>query len=253
MGLTRERVRQIQSGTLTQLRCFWGLVLIKDFISNKIAAYLDQNASSLQGILRADEAPAAFVVGCSTGQALLAMAFFRALFPKGPGLLGQCLLEVENGVFCREDGVKNEYQEALKAIEGTLQERAEPQQRGALLSSAGTVMKIRGTSNAGDLLRRVIDVSPSLHVWPDGTIVLSRWPKVRHLNAAALAEMALGHLGRAAHFRVIAKTIDEMFPTLKAPGLRKILAALSTRQDRFVRVGKGTYRLQAPRQLRGYA
>ena len=100
MGLTKERIRQIQNVALAQIRGFIGPAPIWDFVTAKIAAYLEQKGASTRGIVREDEGPAALAHGCSVGQASLAMAFFQDLFPTGVSVLAQCLLEVEEGVFC---------------------------------------------------------------------------------------------------------------------------------------------------------
>ncbi len=99
MGLTGERIRRIQNDALAQIRGFIGLVRIRDFVTDKIAAYLEQNGASRRGIVREGEGVAALAHGCSVGQASLAMAFFQDLFPRRVSVLAQCLFELEEGVF----------------------------------------------------------------------------------------------------------------------------------------------------------
>ena len=108
MGLTKERIRQIQNEALAQIRGLFGLALIKDFVNAKIAAHRKLNAASTGGIVREDEGPAALAHGCSVGQASLALAFLQDLFPSGVSILAQCRFEVEGRVIYLGDQPQSE-------------------------------------------------------------------------------------------------------------------------------------------------
>jgi hypothetical protein len=170
MGLTKQRVREIQKSAMTRILLSCGLLVIRNFVTGKIAAYLERNAPRLCGVLSEVEAAQSLADGCSIGQASRALAFLLDLFPGEVSLLAQCLIEVEAGVYCIEERVSNDYRKVLAAVVARLEKHREPQPRQALLQALAP--ELEGVE--GEMLPRVLAISRSLAFGPQGTIGLSR-------------------------------------------------------------------------------
>ena len=245
MGVTRERIRQIEAKALRRVRRICDRATIEHFVRAKMARYLKDNEQAKCGVLNEDETPAALAQDCSDEQALLALAFLQDIWPQEDSVLAGCLCEVEEGVFCLEEKANRDYRKTLELVVGVLEQHQKPLRQRFLVQDISSQMEGLAIPNASELLRRVLAISPSLAALQDGTVALSRWSEFGRRNASALAEVALRVIGVPAHFTDIARKIAELFPKLKAPGERSIHNALYSGQDKFVWVNSGTYGLKA--------
>jgi hypothetical protein len=203
MGLTRERIRQIETNALRRLRRIYDRVMVEDLVRAMVAKYLRENAEAKLGVLNEDEAMGVLAGDCSDEQASLALAFFQDLWPQEHRVFARCLFEVEEGVFCLEEKTNRVYRKVLGLVESALEQRQEPLRQCWLFQNLSAQLEGLAVPNASELLHRVLAISPSLALLQDGTVALSRWSEFGRRNAQALAEVALRVIGEPAHFKDI--------------------------------------------------
>ena len=234
MGLTRERIRQIEASALRRIRRICDRATIERFIRIRMERYLEDNEQVKCGVLSEDETLDALAQDCSDDQALCALAFLQDIWPQEDNVLAGCLCEVEEGVFCLEKKANRDYREVLQLVERFLEQRQKPLRQGLLFSDLSAQLECLAVPNASELLKRVLAISPSLALLQDGTVALSRWSEFGRRNTTALVEAALRVIRGPAHFTDIASKIVELFPKLEVPGENAVRSALNRRQDKFV-------------------
>lgn len=244
MGVTRERIRQIEARALHRLQRVCDRAAIRRFVRAKVMNYLANGAESKCGVLSEEEVGEALSPDCSDDLAVLALKLLRDLWAPGENFLPQCLYEVEDGVLCLEKTVGSEYLRILNLVKITLARKQGPLAKAMFLPHVTQASEGAPSQTASEMLQRTLEVSPSLAVLQDGTVVLSRWSKFRRRTAANLAEAALQAIGRPAHFTQIAESIGRLFPKLQGPGAKTIHNCLYAKQDKFVWVTSGTYGLK---------
>jgi len=245
MGVTRERIRQIQAKALHRIRQICDRRAIEHFVRVKLGRYLKDNEQAKCGVLNEDECLVGLADDCSEEQVPLALAFLQDIWPQEQSVLAECLSEIEEGVFCLEKKENRDYREILELVVGALEKRQKPLRQRLLFSDLSAQLEGLGVPNPSKLLQRVLAISPSLALLQDGTVALSRWSEFGRRNTSALAEAALRVIGGPAHFTDIARKIVELFPKLEVSGENAIHSALIRRQDKFVWVKNGTYGLKA--------
>lgn len=244
LGVTRERVRQIEEKGLTRLRRVHGHGTIRTFIAAKLRSHLDNQAPQKSGILSEDEAVTILSDDCTSEQAALAVEFLQDIECPDRDLFARCLIEAEPGVFCANRRSLTSYTALLDLIEQSLQSFQKPVSEDDLL----TGVKSRAsdlTSDQGVLLHRILDVSPSVLRLRNGTVAFSSWTEFKRRDALSLAEATLRLLGRPAHFREITEHAGRFFPDVPVPNERAIHSALIAKRKQFVWVKSGTYGLAA--------
>lgn len=245
LGVTRERIRQIEAAGLKRLRRVYGYRAIGDFIIQKVSSYLASEPDTRCGVLSEDEAVSALADDCSTEQAALAASFLQDLDAPRESLLTRHLVDPEPGVYCAEKRVAAEYKVLLELIELALQQHQKPVSEQRLCDDlafrSGEALTTRQTA----LLSRLFAVSPSVMRLRNGTIAFSKWTEFHRRDANSLAEATLRLLGRPAHFREITQKIGALFPDAGSVNERTIHNALVCNQHKFVWVKSGTYGLAA--------
>lgn len=245
LGLTRERIRQIEAKALKRILRLYGHGKIKAHIFNSIRLYFTTHQSESDGVLSEDEAIEALATGCSCEEAGLAVEFLQDITGTEANIFASGLIEPEAGVYCVDETAARFYQEMLRLIEESLQSREKPLTEGLLLkditSRAGTCL----SANQLRLARRVLNVSARVSRLRNGTIALSQWTEFHSHNAASLTEAALRLLGRPAHFREITEKVSSIFGEGGTFNERTIHQALLTNRKAFVWVKHGTYGLAA--------
>ncbi len=244
MGVTRERIRQIEASALRRLRQICDRAKVEHLVREKIARYLEADPANC-GVLSDDEAVVALADGCSEQQSTLGLIFLQDLWPQGDSLVSQCLRQLEEGVFCLEENAGSDYTRGLALVLEILEHLKEPVAQTTLIGELPAQLEAEGIAHARELLQRVLAISPSLALLQDGTVALARWSEFRRRNAASLSEAALRVIGRPAHFTEIDRKIQELFANLEVPGEATIHNALVRRPDKFVWIKSGTYGLKA--------
>jgi hypothetical protein len=245
LGLTRERIRQIEAKGLKRIRRLYGHGRISSYIFEKIRSQIAAGESAMNGVISEDEIVDALAVGCTEEQSGLALEFLQDVNSSVDNLLARSLVEAESGVYCVDRSTADTYQEVLRAIESILQSREKPLTEGLLLKEI--------TSRFGDSLNapqsrlapRILGVSSKVSRLRNGTVTLSQWTEFRSHNAPGVAEAALRVLGRPAHFREITEKVGSLFGEARSLNERTIHQALLTNRKQFVWIKNGTYGLAA--------
>lgn len=240
LGVTRERIRQIEAKALKRLRRVYGYGLIHRFLATKVARYLTEH-KEMQGILDEDDIASAFADDCSTEETVLAFSFLQELCD-GP-LMGS-MAEGEKGIRCVDKEVASEYKTLLKAVEITLEQHRKPLSEYALCESL-TLGQDKLSEHDALILHRILAVSPTVLHLNNDTIVLSSWTEFHRRDVRSLAVATLRVLGKPAHFTEIAAKISTLFPDAGSVNLRALQNALIYNRNTFVWVKNGTYGLAA--------
>jgi hypothetical protein len=125
LGLTRERIRQIEAKSLKRLRRIIGSSL-EGFITTKATA----NMGSQHGFLNEEELVRVFSDDCGSDEAAVALNLLRDL--EGvTDLFGRGLVEVEPGVYCASAETASEYTIGVALIQATLASHTATLNRGA--------------------------------------------------------------------------------------------------------------------------
>lgn len=241
LGVSRERIRQIEEKGLQRLRRVFGHGVIKDYVLAKIREYLTRGGPESFSVLSEDEIANAFADDCSSEEATLGLSLLRDV---NVGLFTSQLVEAEPGVYSIDLGIAREYAALLKLIERSLEECDEPlseQQIAHKIADGPGVPKREHQS----LVKRLLEVSPSLVRLPNDTVALAKWKGFNRRNASSVAEATLLRLAKPAHFREITKKSHTLFPEAGELNERTIHNAIIQTPKTFVWVKNGTYGLSA--------
>jgi len=245
LGVTRERIRQIEATGLKRLRRVFGHRAVRDFVLQKLSKYLASAPDTTCGVLSEDEAAAAFADDCSAEEAALAVTFLQDLDAPGQSLFPRYLIEAEPGVYCVEKGVAAECKVLLELIESTLQRHQKPLSEQRLYDDLASRSAEPLTSRQIAKIGRLVAVSPSVMRLRNGTIAFSEWTEFRRRDSTSLVEATLRLLGRPAHFREITQKIGSLFRDAGSVNERTIHNSIIRDQRKFVWVKSGTYGLAA--------
>ncbi|MGD0921667.1 MAG: DNA-directed RNA polymerase subunit alpha C-terminal domain-containing protein [Terriglobia bacterium] len=245
LGLTRERIRQIEDKSLRRIRGRFGLHIVVAFLRATFSEALSHRLSGCAGILSEDEAMQGMANDCTLEEAALAVAFMRDICPTEDDIFGLCLRKVGDGVYCVEPETAERYEKVLGLIESGLEGRGGPVAEGKLCDEVLERTRASEHLDWRPLIQRVLAVSPSLTRLRNGTVCLSGWTEVRGRDYPSLAVTALVALGRPAHYKEIWEKAMALYPRLGELSIHAIHNRLTSRSDKFVWVGKGTYGLKA--------
>jgi hypothetical protein len=242
LGLTRERIRQIEAGGLKRVCRTYKHGAIRRYISNKITAELNTQLKKW-GVISEDEAMLALANGCTPEEADLGLAFLQDIESPRRNVFTSSLIKAESGVYCVDEDISGEYQQMLRLVELSLCSRDKP------LTAKYIINEI--TSQAGDALssmqlglaHRILTISPKLSRLRNGTIALSEWEEYGQHSAPGLAEAALRLLGRPAHFREITEKVNSLLHEREGYSDRTIHHSLLGSEKKFIRIKSGTYGL----------
>jgi len=240
LGVTRERIRQIEDKGLKRLRRVNSRVIDK-FVLSKIRTYVGSQNDNILGILSKDEIANAFADDCTSHEAMLAVTFLQDV---NASLFAKQLFEAEPGVYCHDKESLSKYKALLEAIERALHNHQKPIPEERLYAELTKDEKPL-SDDQRTLLKRLLQISPSVIRLRNGSVGLSEWMEFHRRDATSLAEAALRLLGRPTHFREIAQKISVFFPDAGTANERTIHQIVSGDQRRFVWVKHGTYGLAA--------
>lgn len=243
LGLTRERIRQIEAKGWKRIHRRYSYGAVKRYICSKICLELETKSESW-GVIGEDEAIAALGAGCTVGEVELAIDFLQDIVCPRTSLLASSLIEVESGVYCVDESTSQKYQKMLRLAELTLRSSDKPITEGHLIKD------VQSQADDGDLssdqlglAHRVLAISPKVSRLRNGTFALSEWIEYRGRDKTSLAEAALRLLGRPAHFREITERVNALLQDQEGYSAGYILNTLIAEHDKFVRVKGGTYGL----------
>jgi hypothetical protein len=241
LGLTRERIRQIEEKGLKRLRRIYGHGTIKNLVLAKITTCLESQSETFRGIVGEDQFTNAFADDCSLEEAALAITLLNDINAR---LFHSQLIEAEPGVYCIDTHLAAKYKALLEIIQTSLRKHQKPfseeELHRELIRRESPV-----TTDQEALLGRIFQVSPSVMRLRDGSIGLSEWTGFLRRDAISLAEATLRLLGRPAHFREITQKIGVFFPDAGPINERTIHNGLWQGSNKFVWVKNGTYGLSA--------
>jgi Sigma-70, region 4/Bacterial RNA polymerase, alpha chain C terminal domain len=241
LGLSGERIRQVEKKALARLRGMFGSGALSEIIARKIGNSQDVDAKVAGGVLTKDEALSCMADDCSQEQAALALSLFNQVECPGGDILTKYVAEVEPGVYCIKS-VARRYALLLKLMKSALREKpvSESKLRDDILGKVGNVPKTEQLK----LMERMLSLSPAVTRTPDGEIALAHWIKIYGQSASRRAEGVLLRLGRPAHFREISNRIPTMFGSSKESKASTVHNALQLSPETFIRVRAGTYGLR---------
>jgi hypothetical protein len=242
LGLTRERIRQIEVMAWKRILRRSKHGIIKHFISSKIRFEFETNPKRW-GVIGEAEAIVALAVRCTVEEVEVAIDFLQDIDSPGENLFASSLIEAESGVYCADGSILNKYQEMLHLVDLSLRAREKPLTEMYLIKEVSS--QGGGTLSAEQLglAHRILTISPKVSRLRNGTIALSEWVDYRKRDVASLSEAALRLLGRPTHFREVAKKVNSLLQEQEAYSEGYIHNALLTREDKFVWVKNGTYGL----------
>lgn len=238
LGVTRERIRQIEEKGLLRIRRVYGYSKIRHFILSRVTRYFAENQTAC-GLISEDEIANVFADDCPSDQTILGIDLLQDL--SSP--LAKQFVEAESGVYSIDRGIALEYRQLLSLIEKQLIKYQRPISRQQLDSGLIEVLGRDVTEKQAPLLKRMFDVSSSVARLPNDTFLLSIWKGLSKRDATSVTEAVLRRLGRPAHFREIAERARALFPEARTNNERTFQNVLIRRPDIFVWVKSGTYGL----------
>ena len=243
LGLTRERIRQIEASGLKRIRRLNTHGTIKQFIFNNVLFEIEANKAVRFGVVSEEEAIVALAPDLALEEAGLAATFLQDVQSPGQSIFADILLEIENKVYCVDKDTAKNYLEMLRLLELTLQALEKPLTEGILIKEIGSRSNDELTPDQLAFARRIVSVSTSFARLRNGTIALSKWTESRGLSAPTLTETALRLLGRPAHFREIAEKVNSIVEDARALTEGTIRTALTSDGEKFIWVKRGTFGL----------
>jgi hypothetical protein len=244
LGLTRERIRQIEQKSISRLQRVFSCRWLSELVARKLNDYSIQNPAAC-GVFDDDDAISAMADDCSDEEAALAMSFLNDVaFVRG-GLLTHSIVEAEPGIYCLNKKLAADYRLRLDSMVAVLNKCQKPVSEAKMWSELGRQRRDAGDANSPSLMTRILSISPSLTRLRSGQIGLSRWTEFHSRSAPVLAEAALRLIGRPAHFREITAKVNELAETPGTINERRVHNAIIRTPEKFVWVGSGTYGLVA--------
>lgn len=242
LGVTRERIRQIEAQGLKRMHRFYKHGTIRRFIRVKICSVLETGAEK-RSVVSEDEALLALAVGCTVEEAELGVIFLEDIDCTGAKLFASSLIEVERGVYCADRSTPDIYQRILDLVLESVRSHEKPLTEAYLIREVSS--RSGGVLNSEELglAHRVLAISPRVSRMRNGTFVLSDWVENGGPDAAGMAETALRLLGRPAHFREITEKVNSLLQEREGYNERTLHYALIKNEDKFIRVKGGTYGL----------
>jgi len=101
LGLTRERIRQIEARGIQRIRGVFGYGAIRNFVRENICRYVENKETGKFGVVNEDEAVEALAIGCTPEEAGLAIEFLQDISFPGGSLFGRSLIEIEPEVYAQ--------------------------------------------------------------------------------------------------------------------------------------------------------
>jgi hypothetical protein len=245
VGLTRERIRQIEAEALGQLRPKIRRRGLTDFVRAKINTSLLSEGDVKLGLLNKDDALAAMADDCTVDEVLLATRLLRDIGHSVYNLLFEDLIEVEEGVYCAKPSRAAEYTYVRELVREVLEGHKTPVFEQQLAEDVCERSRLGPNKVVPALVLRVLELSASVVRLRSGAVTLAEWPSVAKRDVTALAEAALTASRSPAHFRDVTRKIHTMFPELRKVDERNVHNRLISRPDKFVWVKAGTYGLAA--------
>lgn len=245
LGVTRERIRQVEEKGLARLRRVHGHRTVVEFVRRSMRTYLEPRTESKGGVITEDEAVEVLARDCKVEEAALAVLLLQDICCPGKVIFGHALTEAEPGVYCFDRAIAAAYTKLLSIVEAVLRHHQKPIPGAKLYSKLATSVGTGLEPPDEALIGRMLSVSPAVVELKDGTVALSSWTEFRRRDARSVAEAALRLLGRPAHFREIAEKAGELRGDAAEVNGRTIHNALIRSPDKFVWVRSGTYGLAA--------
>lgn len=243
LGLTRERVRQIEAGGLKRIRRLSGHGIIRKFISDNVRFAIETTRAVRFGFVTKEEAVSALAPDCTVEEAELAVTFLQDIQSSSHEVISDSLIEIEKGIYSVDQGTAKDYLEMLNLLEVSLRSREKPLSLGLLIKEIGSHCEDKLAPDRLGFAQRIISVSPTFARLRNGTIALSQWTQFSGHNAPTLAEAALRLLGRPAHFTEIAEKANSIVEEARALTDGTIHNALIDDGEKFIRVKSGTFGL----------
>jgi RNA polymerase sigma factor (sigma-70 family) len=242
LGVTRERVRQIEArakkmlrGSLFSKEALGILKQLRDF-------YLDPNRAPFFGVLTADDIESLIELR-STGKApelkrAIALRFLVSAFDVGLEHFKQGLATDLEGRFRSEDAANR-----FKSLETEIRTLLAARGRPIPIDDLANRLCANGLETSALELKRLSQVSSEIGI-SVGEVALRHWNKFGRGRSAARIERALTELGKPTHCSYVAEKMNFMFPD-KAPFQGHAITATMLRYpDVFVSLGRGMYGLR---------
>jgi hypothetical protein len=245
LGLTRERIRQIEANGLKRIRRRYKYAAIRRYILEKIRSYIEADKVNGCGIISEDEAVSALAIECTAEEVELALAFLQDIDTSGRTVFAHNLIEIGSGVYCIDEGIAGAYHEMLRTIELTLKAKEKPLTENFLRREIASRTDSMLTPERLQLAKRIVSLSSRICRLRNGTLALSQWTEFRAHDAPQLAEAALRLLGRPAHFREITEKANAIAGETRPLNERTVHGAMLRKAEKFVWVKSGTYGLAA--------
>lgn len=232
-GITRERVRQIEAGSITSLR--------SDFSDDKnlttFVVSLVKLLQSLGGVIRSED----FVKVCNETQGALSAPHLIFL----ARVSGQFHFSSENDeyhafFYLDEKTLKRAAQTVSKLVKFM---KAKQSQVAAGRSRDVLELFVQNEDLESDFVERCVAISKLFHVNAFGDFGLAEWPEIRPQTIRDRIYLILKKQQKPMHFREIAQAIN-------GAGLSRKVALVPTvhneliKDQRFILVGRGMYALE---------
>jgi hypothetical protein len=243
LGITRERVRQIEATGLKRIRRLNGHGKIKQFILDHVRYEIEANKNATFGVLTEEEALAALTPDCTGEESALAGTFLQDIQSPAHRIFAGLLMEVENEIYCVDKSTADDYSKMLRSLELRLRSLEKPLTLNLLTRELKSFSGNTLTQEELSFARRILSVSSKFVRLRNGTIALSQWTEFSGQNAPKLAEAALRLLGKPAHFKEITEKANSIVEESRALTAGTIHNALIENGEKFVRVKSGTFGL----------
>jgi hypothetical protein len=247
LGLTRERIRQIETKALKRLRGSRSRKVGLAMLAHLRDSYLDPNRSPvLAGVLTAEDVDDLCELRLSpdaSGSTSrgLALRFLLGAFDETLERFKQGLAMDREGRWFASEAAAKRWDRLESEVRTALASRGRP----ALIDDLVARLRLSsaGVEITAPELRRLPQVSRQV-VMSLGQLALPNWNRFGRGRAAGRVERALAELGQPTHFSYIVEKMNFLFPD-KAPFQGHAITATMLRYpDVFVSLGRGEYALR---------
>lgn len=232
-GITRERVRQIEAGSITALRADF----LKDKVLGAFTLAIAEKLKQMGGVVKESE----FIQSCASSYAGVTAPHLIFL-ARVSGRFHFFAENEEHHSFFYAD------EKAMKKAEQTILRLAKYMKSKQDRVSAGQSREvfesfIRAEKITKEFADHCVATSKLFHVNAFGDFGLAEWPEIRPQTIRDRIYLILKKEQKPMHFRIIATSINDV-------GLGKKMALVPTvhneliKDERFILVGRGMYALE---------
>ncbi len=256
-GLSRERIRQIQKDATNKLRRFNWIKIVDR--SKTYSMKDDHLAISMRKLFNAGMLPfmknnhnvanksellqIIYAIDNESAEVDLANEFLSIVFFDNKSIFRDFVVEFTGQIVGLHEKDRDVLLKTIRTAKDYLIEKAVPQSMDDLLSFFEKIDFFKKFKIGRSKLRRFLEIS-SIARDSTGKFGLRRWKYFDAYTIKCMVERAVVEIGEPAHFKEIARIMDEMFPEHSPFDPFRVHARMGANRDIFTWTSPGYYGLK---------